>query len=53
LLPLVTLIVIMIALPIKTYAFLTMNKQGWLTRSESTVGGEGQTAATLTAGAPA
>jgi cellulose synthase/poly-beta-1,6-N-acetylglucosamine synthase-like glycosyltransferase len=53
LLPLVTLIVVMIALPIKTYAFLTMNKQGWLTRSETTVGGEGQTAATLTAGAPA
>jgi hyaluronan synthase len=53
LLPLVTLIVILIALPIKTYAFLTMNKQGWLTRSETTVGGEGQTASTLTAGAAA
>ena len=48
LLPLVTLVVIFIALPIKLYAFFTMNKQGWLTRDEQTVGGEGQTAATLT-----
>jgi len=47
LLPLVVLTVIMIALPIKLYAFLTMNKQGWLTRHESTVGGDGQTARTL------
>ena len=47
LLPLVTLTVILIALPIKLYAFVTMNKQGWLTRSENTVGGEGQTAASL------
>ena len=42
LLPLVTLVVIFIALPIKLYAFVTMNKQGWLTRSATTVGGEGQ-----------
>ena len=34
LLPLVTLTVILIALPIKLYAFVTMNKQGWLTRSD-------------------
>jgi hypothetical protein len=27
-----------------------MNKQGWLTRSESTVGGEGQTQASLDGG---
>jgi hyaluronan synthase len=47
LLPLVTLTVILIALPIKLYAFVTMNKQGWLTRSENTVGGEGQNAASL------
>jgi N-acetylglucosaminyltransferase len=47
LLPLVTLIVIMISLPIKLYAFLTMNKQGWLTRHEDRVGGEGQSAASL------
>ena len=45
LLPLVAVTVILIALPIKLYAFLTMNRQGWLTRSESTVGGEAQDAA--------
>jgi N-acetylglucosaminyltransferase len=49
LLPLTALIVIMIALPIKLYALITMNKQGWLTRSSDSVGGEGQTAGTLTA----
>jgi cellulose synthase/poly-beta-1,6-N-acetylglucosamine synthase-like glycosyltransferase len=42
LLPLITVVVILIALPIKLYAFLTMNKQGWLTRSATTVGGEAQ-----------
>lgn len=47
LLPLFTLVVILVALPIKLYAFLTMNKQGWLTRSADAVGGEGQTQATL------
>ena len=41
------LVVIMIALPIKLYAFLTMNKQGWLTRTSDQVGGAGQSAATL------
>jgi cellulose synthase/poly-beta-1,6-N-acetylglucosamine synthase-like glycosyltransferase len=48
LLPLLTVVVIGIALPIKFYAFVTMNKQGWLTRSAETVGGEGQTHDTLT-----
>jgi hypothetical protein len=47
LLPLFTLVVIFVALPIKLYAFATMNKQGWLTRTADTVGGEGQTRATL------
>jgi hyaluronan synthase len=47
LLPLYALVVIMVALPIKGYALVTMNKQGWLTRSSEVVGGEGQTAATL------
>lgn len=46
-LPVLALTVILIALPIKFYAFLTMNKQGWLTRSATSIGGEGQTAATL------
>ena len=41
-LPLITVMVILIALPIKLYAFLTMNKQGWLTRSATTIGGEAQ-----------
>ncbi|GAA3407623.1 glycosyltransferase family 2 protein [Streptosporangium vulgare] len=47
LLPLLCLVVIMIALPIKLYAFVTMNKQGWLTRTSDQVGGAGQSAATL------
>ncbi|MDX3076784.1 glycosyltransferase family 2 protein [Streptomyces sp. NPDC088354] len=47
LLPLLALVVIMISLPIKLYAFATMNKQGWLTRSSDTIGGEGQDSASL------
>ncbi|MFC4056719.1 glycosyltransferase family 2 protein [Planomonospora corallina] len=47
LLPLLCLVVIMIALPIKLWAFVTMNKQGWLTRASDQVGGAGQNAATL------
>jgi N-acetylglucosaminyltransferase len=47
LLPLVTVVVIFISLPIKLYAFFTMNKQGWLTRSATMVGGSGQSAASL------
>ncbi|MFJ6653484.1 glycosyltransferase [Microbacterium sp. NPDC091313] len=46
-LPLVTLVTIFIALPIKVYALFTMNKQGWLTRSADTQGGEGQSEASL------
>ncbi len=49
LLPLLALAVILVALPIKTYAFITMNKQGWLTRHANSIGGDGQTAATLVA----
>ncbi len=48
LLPLVATVIILVALPIKTYAFVTMNKQGWLTRRTDLVGGEGQNAASLT-----
>jgi cellulose synthase/poly-beta-1,6-N-acetylglucosamine synthase-like glycosyltransferase len=47
LLPLYALVVIFIALPIKAYALVTMNKQGWLTRQADQIGGEGQTASTL------
>lgn len=47
LLPLMTLTVIFVALPVKLFAFVTMNKQGWLTRRANQVGGDGQDAATL------
>jgi hypothetical protein len=47
LLPLLALVVIMISLPIKLYAFLTMNRQGWLTRTSDRIGGEGQDSASL------
>jgi hyaluronan synthase len=50
LLPLTALVVIMISLPIKLYAFATMNKQGWLTRNSTSIGGEGQSASTLSGG---
>jgi len=44
----VAVLTIIIALPIKTYAFLTMNKHGWLTRNAGQLGGDGQSAASLT-----
>ena len=47
LLPVVALTVIFIALPIKVYALVTMNKQGWLTRHADRTGGDGQTSASL------
>jgi hyaluronan synthase len=50
LLPVAALVVIFIALPVKLFAFVTMNKQGWLTRTADSVGGEGQSAATLDGG---
>lgn len=46
-LPMLALVVIVVALPIKVYAFVTMNKQGWLTRHADQIGGDGQTASTL------
>jgi hyaluronan synthase len=53
LLPVVVVVIALVALPIKTYAFFTMNHQGWLTRRPSLVGGEGQDEASLApAGAP-
>jgi len=50
LLPLVALVITFVALPIKFYAFLTMNKQGWLTRNANQIGGDGQNAASLRQG---
>jgi hyaluronan synthase len=49
LLPLMVLTVAFVALPIKAYALVTMNKQGWLTRRSDLVGGEGQGGASLQA----
>jgi len=46
-LPVLAMAVIIVALPIKTYAFVTMNKQGWLTRHVDQVGGDGQNAKSL------
>ena len=45
--PLMTLVVIVIALPVKTYALLTCNRQGWLTRSAERIGGEAQSEASV------
>jgi hyaluronan synthase len=52
-LPLVAVLTVFIAIFVKSYALVTMNKQGWLTRDTTSVGGEGQSAATLTARAHA
>jgi len=47
LLPLVAVLTIVIALPVKLYALATMNTQGWLTRNADSMGGEAQTASSL------
>lgn len=47
LLPLVAIMTIIVALPVKTYAFLTMNTHGWLTRRDDLIGGEAQSAMSL------
>ena len=47
LLPVVVAVIALVALPIKTYALFTMNRQGWLTRWSALVGGEGQDEASL------
>jgi hyaluronan synthase len=46
-LPLISFMVIFIALLVKTFAFITMNRQGWLTRDSAHIGGERQGASTL------
>jgi hyaluronan synthase len=50
-LPLVALMIIFIALFVKTFAIITMNRQGWLTRRAGLIGGEGQGSGSL-AGTP-
>ncbi|HEV7727263.1 MAG TPA: glycosyltransferase [Modestobacter sp.] len=47
-LPLVAVVIAMVALPIKVYALVTMNRQGWLTRRTDLIGGESQDQASLT-----
>ena len=49
-LPVFALTVILVALPIKVYAFATMNRQGWLTRHTDQIGGDGQGARSLAPG---
>jgi N-acetylglucosaminyltransferase len=49
-LPLVAAMVIFVSLPVKLYAFFTMNKQGWLTRNANQIGGDGQTEIASAAG---
>jgi cellulose synthase/poly-beta-1,6-N-acetylglucosamine synthase-like glycosyltransferase len=51
-LPLVAVLTMIIALPIKSYALLTMNKHGWLTRNAGQIGGDGQNTASLRQSAP-
>ncbi len=52
-LPVLAFAVILVALPIKLYAFATMNKQGWLTRHADQIGGDGQDAVSLETGTAA
>lgn len=47
-LPLLALVTVFIALFVKTFSIVTMNRQGWLTRHSNLIGGEAQSAATLT-----
>jgi cellulose synthase/poly-beta-1,6-N-acetylglucosamine synthase-like glycosyltransferase len=46
-LPVVALATIFVALPVKVYGILTMNRQGWLTRHADMLGAEAQGAATV------
>ena len=46
-LPLVAVTTVLIALPIKAYAILTMNQQRWLTRHSDMIGAEAQAASTV------
>jgi N-acetylglucosaminyltransferase len=46
-LPLAAIIIVVIALPIKLWAFMTMNTHGWLTRVHHRIGGEAPTEISL------
>jgi hyaluronan synthase len=47
LLPFVTLVFIILMIPIKLYALLTLNRQGWVTRTSDGAVAEGQASTTL------
>jgi hyaluronan synthase len=47
LLPLVTLVTILLAVPVKLFAFATMNRQAWLTRRDDVIVAAGQDHASL------
>jgi cellulose synthase/poly-beta-1,6-N-acetylglucosamine synthase-like glycosyltransferase len=49
-LPLVAMVIVIVAMPVKTFAILTMNQQGWLTRHTDLIGGEAQNSASLAEG---
>jgi hyaluronan synthase len=46
-LPLITVVFIVVMIPVKLYALVTLNKQGWITRREEGGVAEGQSSATL------
>jgi hyaluronan synthase len=46
-LPVLTVVTILLAVPLKLYAFVTMNRHGWLTRSDDAVVAAGQDHASL------
>jgi hyaluronan synthase len=50
--PLVTIIFIVVMIPVKVYALITMNRQGWITRRSDMVVAEGQGGDTLLPGGP-
>jgi cellulose synthase/poly-beta-1,6-N-acetylglucosamine synthase-like glycosyltransferase len=49
-LPLVALTTVFIAMPVKTFAIFTMNRQGWLTRHSGSIGADAQGASTVAEG---
>jgi hypothetical protein len=47
LLPVIALVFIVVMIPIKVYALLTLNRQGWVTRRTDEAVAEGQGSSTL------
>ncbi len=46
-LPLITVVFILVMIPVKFYALVTLNKQGWITRRQDRAVAEGQSSASL------